>query len=437
MERPLLALTRSARPLGPSPETTAAQNMRQLVQLRWLAVAGQLATILIVHFGMGVALPLVPMLTTLAALALANIAIDHAARRFAITDTAILLALLLDVAALSTQLDLAGGATNPFVSLYLVQVVLAVILLDVTRVWLVLSATMIAYATISLSYRPLDLPLALQTDSERLYLLGDWLGFVLAAVLLLLFIARIRRILRARDVYLADLRQHAAEEAAIVRMGLFASSAAHALGSPLGSLSVILSDWQRADAVRADPELSEELGEMQAEVGRCKQIVTDILAVAGAPRDEMLKRERADKLLDEIVGDWRMRHPVVTLSWAIEGLGDTMLIVDPALRQAIWNLLDNAAEASPHAVAIEASATESAVAIAVCDEGPGFPADILKAIGQPGQSTKGAGHGVGLFLAMAVARRLGGRLEAANRSGGGAEVRLVLPSAGLAGIGAP
>ena len=109
--------------------------------------------------------------------------------------------------------------------------------------------------------------------------------------------------------------------------------------------------------------------------------------------------------------------------------GDAVIAVDPALRQAIWNLLDNAAEASPAGLSLTASIEGGLLAIAVRDSGPGFDPAALGRVGTLFQSTKGAGHGLGLFLATNVARRLGGRLEARNRDAGGAEVRLLLPLA--------
>jgi len=106
-----------------------------------------------------------------------------------------------------------------------------------------------------------------------------------------------------------------------------------------------------------------------------------------------------------------------------------VIAIDPALRQAIWNLLDNAAEASPAGLSLTASIEGGLLAITVRDSGPGFDPATLGRVGTLYQSTKGAGHGLGLFLATNVARRLGGRLEARNRDAGGAEVRLLLPLA--------
>ncbi|UZK65893.1 ATP-binding protein [Sphingomonas sp. M1-B02] len=428
MDRPLLALTRRgiARP-GPSPDAAATENMRQLVQLRWIAVVGQLVTILAVDKGLGVPLPLAPMLGLVALLGLANLVGMFLLSRHRVTNVEIMLALLLDMGALAAQLYLSGGATNPFISLFLLQVVLGAILLEVWSVWVLVAAATVCYAGLAINHRPLVLPPELAPDLASLFTLGAWINFVLIGALLGLFTTRISRNLRARDQYLADLRERAAEEDGIVRMGLFASGAAHELGTPLASLSVILGDWRRMPRLAQDPELLGELEEMEAEVRRCKAIVTDILHSAGEPRSEAIESVDAFHFLDEAVAAWRPTHAAVALDYACSDLSGAALFAGVSLRQALWNLLDNAAEASEHGIRLVVTRDDEMLRISVIDSGPGFSTAQLAIVGKPSTSRKGAGHGVGLFLAANVARRLGGRLEASNRAQGGAEVSLVLP----------
>jgi len=424
MDPPLLALTR--KPAGPTAETVAAENMRQLIQLRWIAVAGQTLAILFVHYGLRVPLPIFEMLGVALLLAAANLIATLALPRHQVREGEVMLALLVDMGVLTLQLYFSGGATNPFISLYLLQVVLGAILLRPILVTVLVVATALSYALLSLTYVPLALPPAPGAD---LFAIGRWISFAMVASLLVLFIVRISRNLRARDGHVADLRQHAAEEEGIVRMGLFASGAAHELGTPLGTLSVILADWLRVPGIAGDPELAAEVREMQAEVQRCKGIVSDILHSAGQPRGEEMERMAAGAFLDAAAGEWRPMHPEIAFAYDREGAGDAVIVVDRALRQAIWNLLDNAAEASPTGLSLDAAIEDGMLAIAVTDSGPGFDPAALGQVGALYQSTKGAGHGLGLFLATNIARRLGGRLEARNREGGGAEVRLMLPLA--------
>jgi two-component system sensor histidine kinase RegB len=426
MDRPLLALT--SRPTGGrSPDITATENMRQLIQLRWIAVVGQLATILAVAFGLGIALPVGIMLAVVGMLAVANLGATLALHRHRVTDTEIALALLLDMAALTVQLYLSGGATNPFISLYLLQVVLGAILLETMWIWVLVIATSLCFAWLSIRHVPLAYPPRLAAVSDNLRMLGTWSGFALAGVLLVLFITRISRNLRARDAYLADVGQRHVEEEGIIRMGLFATGAAHELGTPLATLSVILADWRRMPQIADDPVLAEELTDMESEVRRCKVIVSDILQAAGEPRGEALESMAAATFLDDVTRAWRPADATLPFDYRKQALGDAVIAVDPALRQAIWNLLDNASEAATRRVELLAVRDGATLVIAVRDDGAGFAPAHLADVGKLYQSSKGAGHGVGLFLASNVARRLGGRLEAENMPGGGAEVRLVLP----------
>ncbi|WP_207912269.1 ATP-binding protein [Parafrankia sp. BMG5.11] len=428
MDTPLLALTlrRSGHAGGRSPEAAAAENMRQLIQLRWIAVAGQVIAILVAHFGLGVRLPLLPMLAVAGALGGANLLFTLSLGRWPVVPGEFLFALALDMAALTAQLYFSGGATNPFIALYLLQVVLGAILLPLAMVAPMAGACCLAFAFLSVRHLPLNLPASVGGIGD-LRLLGEWIAFVMVAVLLLLFITRISRNLRARETFVAELGQRAAEEDGIVRMGLFASGAAHELGTPLSSLSVLVADWQRDPRLAADPALREELAEAQAEIGRCKEIVSNILHSAGQARGEAMGAAEVSALLDEIAAEWSAVHPSIPFDYHLADLQDVRVAAEPALRQAIWNLLENAGEASPGSVMLEGSRLDDWLVIAVSDAGPGFSGPQLAGIGKLYQSSKGPGHGLGLFLTVNVVRRLGGRLEAENRAAGGAVVRLLLP----------
>jgi len=403
--------------------------MQQLIQLRWLAVAGQLVTILVVHFGLGIRLPLTLMLAvTAATVALNLVSLVQLRRRIRISNEALFFALILDIASLTAQLYLSGGASNPFISLYLLQVVLGAILLDTWSIGVIVGMTSMCFALLTIVYRPLDLPPRLAGDLYILNTAAKWICFVLVGALLVMFVTRISRNLRARDAHLADMRQQAAEEDHIVRMGLLASGAAHELGTPLASLAVILSDWRRMPVLAADAELLAEIREMQAEVQRCKAIVTGILLSAGEVRGEAPEVTTVSTFLDEIVEDWCTAHAAAGIVYDNRFGDDLPIVSDPALKQVIFNVLDNALEVSPAWIGFFADRRDGSLVIEVQDAGPGFADDRLASFGRPYNSSKGRlGRGLGLFLVVNVMRKLGGWVEAANRSQGGAVVTLTLP----------
>ncbi|WP_133365863.1 ATP-binding protein [Qipengyuania sediminis] len=432
MDKPLLALTRPPRAATPEHAGVALadDNMRQLVQLRWLAVAGQLAAILAAHFGLGVALPLAPMLAIVGLLALVNIGIVLAPRPARIATGALFAALLTDMAGLTAQLYLSGGTANPFTYLYLLQVALAAILLPARLAALLAAVAAAGVALIGTGSLPLIVMPMHGLSQAQIMLAANWFAFTMVAVLLVVFVVRISRNLRARDAAVAELRERAAEEEGVLRVGLFASGAAHELGTPLSSLAVLVGDWQRHPAFQADPELSEELADAAAELQRCKDTVGRVLHAAGRGRGEAMGAVRVGALLGAIEAEWRATHDTPLVA-AWEGVGDVEIASDPSLPQAILNLLENAREARSDIVELTARTQGSEIAIAVRDKGKGFPSEVLAELGRPQRSAKGTGHGIGLFLSASVARRLGGRLTACNLDSGGAEVTLHLPLVSL------
>jgi two-component system sensor histidine kinase RegB len=414
-------------------------NLLQLIQLRWLAVAGQLVTILAVHFGLAVPLPLGEMLGLLAALTLFNgLCWLRSVGAWRVSDGELLAGLVVDLGVLSGQLFFAGGVTNPFIFLYLLQVAVASVLLRPRHAWTVVGLASLCFIGLTQWHRPLQLPGLEGAALSAPYVGGLLLCFLLNAALLVTFIVRIERNLRQRDARLADLRQRAAEEEHIVRMGLLASGAAHELGTPLATLSVILGDWSRMAPFAGEPELREEIEEMQGQLQRCKTIVSGILLSAGEARGEAPVQTTLHAFLDELVAHWRSTRPgAAGLHFDRSGVPDLPIISDFALRQMIDNVLDNALEAAPHAaprllVRCINDKESDELRLSVQDEGPGFAPAMLERFGKPYQSSKGrAGGGLGLFLALNVARALGGRIGARNRAEGGAEVEITLPLAAL------
>ncbi|MBI2733392.1 MAG: HAMP domain-containing histidine kinase [Aquabacterium sp.] len=439
MSSPLAAIpTEPQAPMGEvalAPERLAhSNNLLQLIQMRWLAVAGQLLTILIVEFVLDMSLPLVEMVTLLAVLAVFNIA-SWLRQRLAlpVSNGELFVGLLVDVAVLTGQLYYSGGSANPFIYLYLLQVAVGSVLLKPVYTWAMVLATSLCFVVLTQWHRPLAFPDVGGPTPSAHYVGGLLACFLINASLLVIFIGRIGRNLRQRDARLADLRQRAAEEEHIVRMGLLASGAAHELGTPLSTLSVILGDWARMTPFAAEPELREEIEQMQVQVSRCKSIVTGILQSAGETRGEAPEETTLHDFLDELVDEWRQTRPVKALAFDRHNLPDVPFIADTALRQMIDNVLDNALEAAPQGlVRVLASCEDDTLTLCVQDEGPGFTPQMLQRFGKPYESSKGRpGGGLGLFLSVNVARTLGGRIEARNRPGGGAEVVITLPLASL------
>ena len=408
------------------------KNLLLLVQLRWLAVAGQVATILVVQLWLDVPLPLLPMAVVVLFLVCLNL-VSLARLRIGpqVGNATLFMGLLLDVAALTAQLYLSGGAGNPFISLYLLQVILGAVLLRPWSVWALVGITTCCFLALTVLHQPLVLPHE-RGDLFALHVQGMFLSFLLAAILVVLFVTRINANLHARDEHVARLRQQSAEEDLIVRMGLLASGAAHELGTPLSTLSVILGDWARLPAFEGDAELAADLAEMQQQLGRCKAIVTSVLRSAGAARGEGTLRANLPTFIGDTSDEWRDSRSPARFDYDGSALPDLPIVADEGLKQVLFNVLDNALEASPSWVGLTAAPHDGALLIEVRDCGPGFDPDIMACIGRPYRSTRDrVGGGLGMFLVVNVVRKLGGIVAVRNLAAGGAAVTLSLPLAAL------
>ncbi len=417
---------------GPA-DAIARQNMLQLIHLRWIAVLGQVVTILAVHFSLGFKVPLAAMMLVLAGLVALNLfSLLRLKRGAPLGPYDLFAALALDALALTAQLYFSGGATNPFTTLYLLHVILGAVLLEAWATWAIVALTTFCFVMLLSFNRPIIASGLSDQAFFDLFLMGMLLGIVLDALLLVTFVGRINANLRRHDARLAELRQRAAEETHIVRMGLLASGAAHELGTPLATLDVILGDWRRMPIFAGNPELAQELEDMRGEVRRCKSIVTGVLMSAGEARGGEVRVSTLRAFMDEVAGEWRATRGDQALVYETDLVAKTPIAAESTLKQVIHNVLDNALEASPGAVRLRVGASEGWLRIEVDDDGPGFTDETLENFGAPYNSTKGrAGGGLGLFLVVNVLRKLGGAARAENRPEGGARVVLTLPLAAL------
>lgn len=408
-------------------------NMLQLIHLRWIAVFGQIATIALVVLGFDIHLPILSMAFVLAGLVAFNLASHlrwHEETR--VSNRELFFALLVDVGILTAQLYLSGGASNPFAFLYLLQVILSAVLLEVWSTWVIVLITSACLFGLSLFSRPLILPPEHINGMPSLYRDGIIICFLINASLLVFFLTKISNNLSRRDAQLADFRQRTVEEEHIVRMGLLASGAAHELGTPMATMSVILGDWRRMPELQRNPELLEDLTEMQRQLQRCKSIVSSILLSAGEARGESATKTTIGTFLNALAEEFRNTRTVEIFQFQNHIDHDVQVVSDSVLKQMICNVLDNALEASPQWLALEVTSDADRLTLQITDRGPGFLPSILENFGQPYQSTKGRpGSGLGIFFVVNVVRKLGGVVTARNLAEGGALVRIELPLSAL------
>lgn len=409
------------------------QNLRRLFWLRAIAMAGQLLAVLATHYGLKIPLPLLPLLAGIGVLGLVNAwtgwCIHRGGRVRPVSDGTLGLQLLADVLVLSWLLFFTGGATNPFVSLYLLPIAIAAAVIRPAYVWLVVGVTSLCYAFLLVWYRPLPHVHALHDFDSRfsLHVLGMWFTFMLAALLMAWFVVRMAASLRERDRLLAHAREENLRHEQIVALGTLAAGAAHELATPLSTIAVLAGELEHAEAGSA--AFLGDVRTIRNQVEHCKGILVRLSSAAGQPRAEAGQAQPLDQALARLLERWRLLRPAAVLEVTLAGVQPAPVVVfDAALEQAIHNLLHNAADVSPQAVALQADWHGRGLRIDIGDRGPGITAEARRQAGRTFFTSRpGEGMGVGLVLARATLERLGGTLEFAARDGGGTAVAVTIP----------
>ena len=400
-------------------------SLRQLMQLRAIAVAGQSLAI-VAAIALGVALPVVAMALVVAALVAVNMALWFRLRRLTATShREVLTHLAVDLAAFTLLLILAGGPANPFCLLLLVHVVLIALLLPLVMALPMFALVLACFALMSRWHGPLAMAngTALSPDLERY---GAWMSFMLTAMVAAWFVMRISASLREHERLLHVAAQKAVNDETVVRIGALAAGAAHELATPLTTIAILVDEIRHhaaGDRVRGDADV------IAAQVDACRQTLGNLTAAARHARLAG-ECELVDCYLEGIAAHCRAIRPDILLThrW-LGALPVPEIAPDPALKQAIMILLNNAADASPADVEMLGHWDSDSVRVTISDRGAGVPAGALDKLGRVFFTTKkpGKGTGIGSVLAATTVRQLGGTLQWSNRSGGGTSVDLVLP----------
>lgn len=394
------------------PGSSAFSFLRTLCSLRWLAIAGQAATILLASSLLRLDLPLEPLWLGVGLLIGFNVYASLRLRHPRDLSHATAFGhLFVDMAVLAWMVGWSGGISNPFGTMFLILTALAALALP--RNWALAAALagVLGYGAAAIFGQPLRG----DVDPHSLLLWGLGANFLISVVVVLVFSTRLAADMRARERELARLRERFTRNEGIVALATHAAAMAHELNTPLATMTLLTDEI--AAEVQDDDDLRADVTTLSQLLALCRERIRN-LAVPTAVD------------LVRVVGQWRLIRPTIDLQRS--GTLPTSLRVDPAIAHLLQALLNNAADAGEAAdaprVDLHLEYGYGALRGEVRDYGRGFdpdhamlPATSLFNSGKPG------GLGVGLALSHATVEQLGGEMTMTAAEGGGTRIRFYLP----------
>lgn len=403
--------------------------LRRLMWMRVIAITGQFSAVAIAKWGLGIDLPLAPMLTVIVMLSLFNAWTWWSLRiRRPAGHGTLFTQLFVDLLAVSSLLLFSGGATNPFVSVYLPALAVAAAILPWRHTLLLAVFALAGYSLMMSVYVPLQI---VPADRAFAYhLAGLWANFALSAALITWFVARMSSTLRDRDTQLARAREQQLQNERIVALGTQAASAAHEIGTPLATIAVIAGELRHE--MHKHPALMafhDDVAAIETQIAACKNSLDRLGQHASAAAASNALAVSLDSWLARFIEGWRLRHPGARLDLSLPRSA-ARIANTAAVGQILLTLLDNAARAAGPAdtpIALSLEVNGASATIDVHDSGPGIPADLLKRLGHDQVTSTTGGQGMGLMLAFATARQIGGAVRLSSPAAGGTLATLTLP----------
>lgn len=415
---------------GPSSRRIRLQT---LVRLRWLAVAGQTLTVMIVAFVLQFAFPLVEAAVLIAALAFANLALSAWFPPTHRLGPKSALALLgFDLLQMAALLYITGGLANPFAPLICVPVIISFASQPLRH-----SVALIVFAlvcTTVLALSPHDLP---WYEGESLRIqpvlqVAVWCSIASMMLFAAFYAYRVSHEATLLSDALAATELVLEREKHLSQLDGLAAAAAHELGTPLATISVVAKEMERE--LIDDERFREDVQLLRSQSERCRDILRRLTSLS-ADSEEHMRRLPLSSMIEEVLAPHRqfgIRIDVVERNdRATEPVGNR----NAGILYGLGNLIENAVDYARSRVIVTVEHDAQRVAITIEDDGQGYSPDILSRIGEPYMTKRSkeveraGGLGLGLFIAKTLLERSGATLRFENRgaSGPGARIHIEWP----------
>lgn len=431
-------MTASDDPIVSLDAPSAWLRLRTMILLRWLALCGQLAAVLVASFGLGldVRLPLCALLIAASALFNGLILLVTAENR-RLTEREALLTLLFDLGQLGALLYLTGGLGNPFALLLLAPVTISATVLTLRATLALGLAAVLIVTLLAVAHLPIIGADGIPLEPPPLLIVGTWASMVIGIVFIAIYARTVTGETFSMSRALSATQMALAREQQIAALGGVVAAAAHELGTPLATIKLVSTEL--ADELADRPDLHEDALLIRAQADRCSEILRSM-----GPRgkdDEMVRFGPLVSLVEEAAGPHADRG--IRIITRVEGglpedaAADQPLVARrPEIIQGLRNLVQNAVDFARTTVWIDLDWTSSDLRVVVGDDGPGYPPELLGRIGDPFLRGKPRGAkdrpgyesmGLGLFISKTLLERTGARLSFGNGSERPSRTRLAGP----------
>jgi two-component system, sensor histidine kinase RegB len=415
-------------PMDPAREGPESRKLRleTLVRLRWLAVGGQMATVAIVGFFLQFSMPIEIAILLIGLLAAVNAWLQFSYPATHRLEPSSALALLtFDLLQLTALLYVTGGLSNPFSPLIAVPVIISSASQPLRSSMALVVIAMLAITALVFSPFPLPWHEGTVVPFEPLLLAGMWFAIVCTTSFAAFYAYRVSHEANQLSEALTATELVLQREMHLSELDGLAAAAAHELGTPLATISLVAKEMSRE--VEPGHRLYEDVQLLISQADRCRDILKRLTTLSTGTEEHM-RVLPLSSLIEEVVAPYRDFGISIEVNELAPRSTEPMGRRNAGIIYGLGNLIENAVDYAKSRVTITVTHDEQRVTIMIEDDGEGFAPDILQRIGDPyvtrrDPQAKAGGLGLGLFIAKTLLERSGAELSFENSPG--ARIRII------------
>ena len=383
-------------------------DRKTLIILRWIALLGQLIAINLVYFFLKLEFPILIAYAIILLGVSSNLFLQLGIKSIQLKDFYASSFLTFDLIQLSLLLYLTGGISNPFSILMIIPTIVSSTFLSMGSTIVLGVLTVCFLFLLTIFHYPLPGIHDGSVTFPKLYLIGYFIAIVIGLIFLSYFGIRFSGESKRRSDAVNKLQQAIAKEYELESLGGQAAAAAHSLGTPLATISVVATELKKE--LGNNKEFSKDIDLLVSQTKRCGEILKKI-SKKQIKEDEFFSKTNLENLLDEILISFRETSSKEIILVSKDNKNSFNLQRTPELIYGLRNFIGNAVKFSKSRVEIILISDEQNIQIRINDDGPGFPEDIIEVIGEPyiqsksNQVSSNSGTGLGTFLGKTLLER--------------------------------
>ena len=389
-------------------------DKKTLVILRWIAIVGQYVTINIVYFVLDFGLPFFYCSIIILISIITNIYLQFKVKENQLSNLSSTSYLLYDLIQLAILLYLTGGIINPFAILLIVPAIVSSTFLTLKSTLNLSFITILVLILLTLYHFPLPHPGEFYFDVPSYYLYSITTAVIIGLIFLTYFGTRFGTESRKRTEALNKLELILAKEHELESIGLQAAAAAHSLGTPLSTITVVVKELEKE--IGNNPKYSKDINLLLSQTKRCSDILRN-LSKDQFKEDSFLSDIKIEDLLNRIASSYMEISEKKILLYMKKNEANPRIERTLEITYGLRNFIGNAVKYSKSSVEISLESNNKITEVVVCDDGPGFSEDIINVLGEPYIRSKNeiisakSGLGLGTFIGKTLLERMKAKVK--------------------------